>query len=394
MIARDAITLGILAGGRGQRLGGRDKAWVRHRGAPLVENILMAFPGAFAERLVSVRADDPRFAFGTWKIEILAGYTSAIALLGVAALMAVQSLQRLWVPAPIHYNEAIAIAAVGLGVNLLCAWWLHDSPGHAHHHHGHDHGHHHGHDHEHHDHGHAHGHDLNLRSAYVHVLADAATSVLAIVALLGGKLLGLTWLDPVMGLVGAVLVTVWAIGLLRDSGRMANAATRVRTRDYRVAVSTGPQLTDLLAGRTQASSAGLPALTADTVLVLYGDVPLTRKETLEQLLAAKSADGLAVLTVHLANPMGYGRMVRENGKVVGIVEQKDANAEQLKINEVNSGIMAVPGKQLKHWLANLQNNNAQGEFYLTDIIAMAKADGISIHVEQPNAVEEVEGINN
>lgn len=134
--------------------------------------------------------------------------------------MAVQSLERLWVPAPIHYNEAIAIAAVGLGVNLLCAWWLHDSPGHAHHHHGHDHGHHHGHDHEHHDHGHAHGHDLNLRSAYVHVLADAATSVLAIVALLGGKLLGLTWLDPVMGLVGAVLVTVWAIGLLRDSGRI------------------------------------------------------------------------------------------------------------------------------------------------------------------------------
>ncbi|VTQ81624.1 cation diffusion facilitator family transporter [Stenotrophomonas maltophilia] len=131
--------------------------------------------------------------------------------------MAVQSLERLWVPAPIHYNEAIAIAAVGLGVNLLCAWWLHDSPGHAHHHHGHDHGHHHGHDH---DHGHAHGHDLNLRSAYVHVLADAATSVLAIVALLGGKLLGLTWLDPVMGLVGAVLVTVWAMGLLRDSGRI------------------------------------------------------------------------------------------------------------------------------------------------------------------------------
>ena len=175
----------------------------------------------FAYRCARRYAHDPRFAFGTWKIEILAGYTSAIALLGVAALMAVQSLERLWVPAPIHYNEAIAIAAVGLGVNLLCAWWLHDSPGHAHHHHGHGHGHdhgdHHGHDH---DHGHSHGHDLNLRSAYVHVLADAATSVLAIVALLGGKLLGLTWLDPVMGLVGAVLVTAWAIGLLRDSGRI------------------------------------------------------------------------------------------------------------------------------------------------------------------------------
>ncbi len=172
----------------------------------------------FAYRCARRYAHDPRFAFGTWKIEILAGYTSAIALLGVAALMAVQSLERLWVPAPIHYDEAIAIAVVGLAVNLLCAWWLHDSPGHAHHHHGHAHGDHHGHDHAHHD--HAHGHDLNLRSAYVHVLADAATSVLAIVALLGGKLLGLTWLDPVMGLVGAVLVTVWAVGLLRDSGRI------------------------------------------------------------------------------------------------------------------------------------------------------------------------------
>ncbi|TGV56333.1 cation transporter, partial [Mesorhizobium sp. M2D.F.Ca.ET.160.01.1.1] len=103
----------------------------------------------------------------------------------------------------------------GLVVNLLCAWALNYSPAHAHHHHSPAHNHDHGHGHDHHDHGHAHGHDLNLRSAYVHVLADAATSVLAIVALLGGKLLGLTWLDPVMGLVGAVLVTVWAVGLLR-----------------------------------------------------------------------------------------------------------------------------------------------------------------------------------
>ncbi len=132
----------------------------------------------------------------------------------------------------------------------------------------------------------------------------------------------------------------------------------------------------------------------DTVLVLYGDVPLTRKETLEQLLAARSADGLAVLTVHLANPMGYGRMVRENGKVVGIVEQKDANAEQLKITEVNSGIMAVPGKQLKTWLSQLQNNNAQGEFYLTDIIAMAHKEGVDITTAHPATAIETEGANN
>lgn len=132
----------------------------------------------------------------------------------------------------------------------------------------------------------------------------------------------------------------------------------------------------------------------DVVLVLYGDVPLTRKETLEQLLAARADNGLAVLTVILDNPTGYGRMVREHGKVVGIVEQKDATPEQLKINEVNSGIMAVPGKQLKHWLSRLQNNNAQGEFYLTDIIAMAHADGVEIATAHPANPVETEGANN
>ena len=169
---------------------------------------------AFAYACARRYAQDGRFAFGTWKIEILGGYTSAIALLGVALLMAVQSVERLFVPSSIHYNQAIAIAVVGLVVNLVCAWWLHDSPGHSH---GHGHGHH-----DHHDHGeHGHHHqDLNLRSAYLHVLADAATSVLAIVALIGGKLWGAAWLDPVMGIVGAVLVTVWAIGLLRDTGRI------------------------------------------------------------------------------------------------------------------------------------------------------------------------------
>ncbi len=186
-------------------------------------------------------AHDGRFAFGTWKIEILGGYTSAIALLGVALLMAVQSAQRLFSPSAIHYDQAIAIAVVGLGVNLLCAWWLHDSHGHDHgHHHGHQHGHGHWHgqggarDHDsthadqhrqHHDADDAHAHglvaqDLNLRSAYLHVIADAATSVLAIAALVGGKFWGAAWLDPVMGLVGAVLVTVWAAGLLRDTGRV------------------------------------------------------------------------------------------------------------------------------------------------------------------------------
>lgn len=169
---------------------------------------LSLFAYAAARRL----AHDRRFAFGTWKIEILGGYTSAILLVGVAGLMAFQSIERLLTPGPIHYDEAIVIALLGLLVNLLCAWLLHD----GHHHHGHGHGHPH-HAHDHHDH---HHHDLNLRSAYLHVMTDAATSVLAIVALLAGKLWGAAWLDPAIGLLGALLVALWAKGLLRDTARV------------------------------------------------------------------------------------------------------------------------------------------------------------------------------
>lgn len=154
---------------------------------------------------------DARFAFGTFKIEILASYTSAILLLGVAALMMFESVARLLSPSPIHYQQAIVIAVIGLLVNLACAWLLRGE----HHHHGHEHGH----DHAHH-HGHDHGHDLNLRAAYLHVLADAATSVAAIIALIGGLIWGAAWLDPLMGMIGAVLVAVWSVGLLRQSGRV------------------------------------------------------------------------------------------------------------------------------------------------------------------------------
>ena len=132
----------------------------------------------------------------------------------------------------------------------------------------------------------------------------------------------------------------------------------------------------------------------DTVLILYGDVPLIQTSTLESLLAAREENGLAILTVNLANPSGYGRIVREAGKVVGIIEQKDANAEQLAINEINTGIMAAPGKQLKAWLGQLSSDNAQGEYYLTDIVAMAHRDGVAITTAQPESAIEVEGANN
>ncbi|USJ02679.1 CDF family Co(II)/Ni(II) efflux transporter DmeF [Xanthomonas prunicola] len=175
----------------------------------------------FAYRFARQHAGDVRFSFGTWKVEVLGGYTSAILLLGVAGLMAFQSAERLFTPKPIQYQEATVIAVIGLLVNLMCAWWLRDSHGH-----GHAHGHHHGHTHDshgpvhpHESHGHHDAHsDLNLRAAYLHVVADAATSVLAIVALVAGMHWGVTWLDPIMGLVGAVLVTVWAWGLLRRTG--------------------------------------------------------------------------------------------------------------------------------------------------------------------------------
>jgi cation diffusion facilitator family transporter len=169
---------------------------------------LSAFAYAAARRY----AHDARFAFGSWKIEVLAGYTSALFLLGVAALMVFASIDRMIAPQAIRFPEAIAVAAVGLAVNVACALILaradeHAHPGHAAHD---DHAQHHAH----------HHHDFNLRSAYLHVIADAATSVLAIVALAGGMLFGWNWLDPVMGIVGAILIAHWARGLLRDTGRV------------------------------------------------------------------------------------------------------------------------------------------------------------------------------
>lgn len=181
-------------------------------------------------------AQDARFAFGTWKIEILGGFASAIFLLGVAAMMVVGSVERILSPQPIRYQEAIAVALLGLAVNVVCALIL----GKAHHHdHGHAHGHHHHGAHDPH-------HDLNLKSAYVHVIADAATSVLAIVALFGGWIYGWSWLDPLMGIVGAALVALWARGLLVDTGKVLldREMDHPVVAEIREVVESGPEAGD------------------------------------------------------------------------------------------------------------------------------------------------------
>lgn len=205
-------------------------------------------------------ARDPRFAFGTWKIEVLAGFASAVFLLGVAAVMAIGSLERIVSPQPVRYQEAIVVAVLGLLVNVVCASIL----GKAHRHdpaHGHD-------PHHHHD-------DLNLKSAYLHVAADAATSVLAIVALAGGWLYGWLWLDPAMGIVGAVLIAVWAKGLVLETGKalLDREMDHPVVEEIRAAVETGSdagdtRITDLHVWRVgrQTYACALTVVTHDTEL--------------------------------------------------------------------------------------------------------------------------------
>jgi bifunctional UDP-N-acetylglucosamine pyrophosphorylase/glucosamine-1-phosphate N-acetyltransferase len=134
---------------------------------------------------------------------------------------------------------------------------------------------------------------------------------------------------------------------------------------------------------------------SDTVLILYGDVPLLKLNTVKRLIANVNDKSLALLTVNLENPFGYGRIVRDkSGQVTKIVEEKDTSATEKLIKEVNTGIMSVQGDKLKKWLKRLNNNNAQGEYYLTDVIEMAVADGISIVTNQPETIDEVLGVNN
>lgn len=163
---------------------------------------------ALAYRYASRHARDPRFSFGTGKLGDLAGFTNGIVLAMIALLIGWESLVRLSEPLAIDYSPAVAVAVLGLAVNLVCARLLHAD---NHHHHDHDHDGHHHHD-------HAHGEDHNLRGAYLHVLADAATSVLAIVGLILAAAFDLPWIDPLIGLLGMALILRWSWSLIRDTG--------------------------------------------------------------------------------------------------------------------------------------------------------------------------------
>lgn len=148
-------------------------------------------------------------------------------------------------------------------------------------------------------------------------------------------------------------------------------------------------------GTGHAVAQALPGLDSQaTVLVLYGDVPLVQPATLQALLKARTGHQLALLTAHLQDPTGYGRILRRQDRILGIVEQKDATAEQLAITETNTGMLAAGADQLKRWLPRLSDANAQGEYYLTDIVAMAVADGVEVIARSPLTTDEIQGVNN
>lgn len=238
-----------------------------------------------AYRAARYFADDPRFSMGTWKIEILAAYSSAILLILVALFMAIQSIDRLFNPVAIHYQEAIPIAVLGLLINLICAWLLHDGHGHSHahehsqgslgHSHAHDASHAHGASNASHGHSHAHhhahvaqekehayssathhhtAHDLNHRAAFLHVVADAVTSVFAIVALIAAKYWGWIFLDALLGIVGAILVAKWSLGLIKVSAKTLIDADMddpvvQQIQDLVMAFDATIQITDLHVGK-------------------------------------------------------------------------------------------------------------------------------------------------
>ncbi len=221
----------------------------------------LALGGAVLAYRLSLRASGHRavaggpagFAFGGWKIEVLAAYTSGLVLLGVAVWLAWEGIRTLRQPQPVDYRDALVVAVIGLVVNLASVWLLsRGTKGHDHHGHGHDHGQHGHHGHHGHSHdasAHAHKHDHNFSAAYLHVMADAFTSVLAIAALIGGAWFGLGWLDPVVALLGAAVIAQWSLGMLRSTATALVDATEdpaltQRIRDL-IQVDGDAQVSDL-----------------------------------------------------------------------------------------------------------------------------------------------------
>ena len=254
---------------------------------------------AFAYVAARRYASDARFAFGTFKIEVLAGFASSLLLLVIAVLMIVGSVERILWPEDIRYQEAIAVAVLGLVVNVVCAVVLGKAHDHGHGHgHDHGHGHGHGHAHAHGDAGHKH-HDLNLRAAYLHVIADAATSVLAIIALSGGWLFGWAWLDPVMGIVGAILISIWARGLILQTGKVlldremdAPLVAAVRDTLESISADGDTQVADLHVWRVGKNAY------ACALSLVTGDPELTASRVHEQLTEHREI-AHATVEIHL-----------------------------------------------------------------------------------------------
>ena len=260
---------------------------------------------AMAYRFARRHARDARFTFGTGKVGELAAFTSAVILAFIALAIGYEAILRLSVPVAIDFEQATWLAVIGLMVNLVSAWMLFDQD--HHHGHGHDHGHHeHARDHDHDDHaGHTHGHrrhhDTNLRAAYVHVLADAVTSVLAIAGLLAGRFYGWVWMDPLMALVGVAVILSWSVGLLRSAGavlldmvpdrRLAGALRKRLEVD-------GDRVSDLHLWRLGPGHAGLIA----SVVSDHPQAPAAYKQRLEGI------EGLSHVTVEVHACHDHARM--------------------------------------------------------------------------------------
>jgi bifunctional UDP-N-acetylglucosamine pyrophosphorylase/glucosamine-1-phosphate N-acetyltransferase len=191
-----------------------------------------------------------------------------------------------------------------------------------------------------------------------------------------------------------VIATARALGAAGIHGVIGHGADSVREITPDVDITWALQAEQLGTGHAVAQA--LPNLPDDArVLILYGDVPLTDAKTLQQLSEQVSEQSIAILTAELDQPDGYGRIVRNDaGLVQAIVEQKDANSEQLEIREINTGILAASARHLKDWLPQLSNSNSQEEYYLTDVIAMAVARDVAVNVANPETAFEVQGVNN